>query len=194
MPWIPQSGIVDAPPESDGVNLLQNRNENALGPFDGRAAAHIWVASNRCFITTNARYVPAPAPGVAGELLLRRDMRWGTDDPTLWPHEYNDGFAHFGAIPRRPFTEKSKETLGTKGALWGAAESPPVGGIAARPLGASHKKRRKRKSKKGEEERGAAAMATATAKAKAKATAKATATATAIDKGDGDNDGEERDG
>ncbi|KAJ6530238.1 hypothetical protein B0H19DRAFT_967944, partial [Mycena capillaripes] len=79
---------------------------------DGRAAAHIWVASNRCFITTNARYVPAPAPGVAGELLLRRDMRWGTDDPTLWPHEYNDGFAHFGAIPRRPFTEKSKETLG----------------------------------------------------------------------------------
>jgi hypothetical protein len=39
-------------------------------------------------------------------------MRWGPDDPTLWPHEYDDYFAHFGAIPRRPSTEQGRETLG----------------------------------------------------------------------------------
>ncbi|KAJ6593737.1 hypothetical protein B0H19DRAFT_919818 [Mycena capillaripes] len=82
-----------------------------LGPFDGRVAAHVWIENTRCFITTNARYVPSPPSSDANELLLRRDMRWGPDDPTLWPHEYNDHFAHFGAIPRRPSTEQDRETL-----------------------------------------------------------------------------------
>ncbi|KAJ7468356.1 hypothetical protein B0H11DRAFT_1921223 [Mycena galericulata] len=113
MPWISQTGVADAPAECDGVNLLQNRNDDArLGPFDGRVAAHLWVANNRCFITTNARYVPAFAPGDANELRLRCDMRWGPDDPTLWPHEYSDYYPHFGAVPRRPSTESGKATIG----------------------------------------------------------------------------------
>ncbi|KAJ7440104.1 hypothetical protein B0H11DRAFT_2253265 [Mycena galericulata] len=88
------------------------RTAPALGPYDGRVAAHVWVKNNHCFITTNARYIPAFPPGVENELYLRRDMRWGPDDPTLWPHEYSDYYSHFGAIPRRPSTEKGKSTLG----------------------------------------------------------------------------------
>ncbi|KAJ7038722.1 hypothetical protein C8F04DRAFT_1255643 [Mycena alexandri] len=109
---IPPPGVVDAPPESDGVNLLHNRNETAvLGPYDGKVAAHVWVSHNRCFITSNAEYVPAPASAASDKLLLRRDMRWGPDDPTLWPHEYTDHYAHFGAIRRRPSTAEGVEKL-----------------------------------------------------------------------------------
>ncbi|KAJ7715623.1 hypothetical protein B0H16DRAFT_1741780 [Mycena metata] len=109
-------GVVDAPPESNGVNLLQYRNETAvLGPWDGKVAAHVWVSNNRCFITTNANYVAAPASAVPDKLFLRRDMRWGPDDPTPWPLAYSDYFSHFGAIRRRPSTA---EAAGTSWILW----------------------------------------------------------------------------
>ncbi|KAJ7935733.1 hypothetical protein B0H13DRAFT_2304233 [Mycena leptocephala] len=138
MSWTSQAGVVDAPAEIDGVNLLRNRDENAvLGPFDGRVAAHIWIASNRCFITTNARYVPSPSAGDPSEIVLRRDMRWGPDDPTLWPREYDDHFAHFAAIPRQPSTEKGRETLGI---MWWNPDrtdftSPESGMTVTRGLG-----------------------------------------------------------
>ncbi|KAJ7017593.1 hypothetical protein C8F04DRAFT_1200294 [Mycena alexandri] len=109
-------GVVDAPLESNGVNLLQYRNESAvLGPWDGRVAVHVWVSNNRCFITTNANYMAAPASAVSDKLFLRRDMRWGPDDPTLWPLAYSDYFSHFGAIRRRP---SNAEAAGTSWILW----------------------------------------------------------------------------
>ncbi|KAJ7720321.1 hypothetical protein B0H14DRAFT_3520988 [Mycena olivaceomarginata] len=129
MSWSSQADVVDAPSESGGVNLLQNRNDSAvLGPFDGRVASHIWVGNNPCFITTNASYVPAPAPGVPNQLLLRRDI---------------DYFAHFGAIPRRPSTEKGEEKLRI---MWWNPEridftSPASGQSITRGLGKlSHSK------------------------------------------------------
>lgn len=63
-------------------------------------------------------------------------MRWGPDDPTLWPHEYSDYFAHFGAIPRRPSTEKDKTRLGIM--FWNPDRSDfvsPEGQTITRGLG-----------------------------------------------------------
>ncbi|KAF8144834.1 hypothetical protein K438DRAFT_1992397 [Mycena galopus ATCC 62051] len=71
-----------------------------LGPYDGRVAAHVLVGSTSCYITTNTDYVPG-LPPAGDELLFRQDMRWGPDDPTLWPHHYSETYCHLGAIPRR---------------------------------------------------------------------------------------------
>lgn len=38
-------------------------------------------------------------------------MRYGPDDPTLWPQQYSEEFCHLGAIPRRPVTSKAKATM-----------------------------------------------------------------------------------
>jgi hypothetical protein len=65
-----------------------------------------------CFVTSNAHYIPALAPSLPDKLFLRQDMRYGPDDPTLWPQEYSDNFCHMGAIPRKPTTEKGKQALG----------------------------------------------------------------------------------
>jgi hypothetical protein len=64
-------------------------------------------------------------------------MRWGPDDPTLWPREYDDHFAHFAAIPRQPSTEKGRETLGI---MWWNPDrtdftSPESGMTVTRGLG-----------------------------------------------------------
>ncbi|KAJ7792292.1 hypothetical protein B0H14DRAFT_3499397 [Mycena olivaceomarginata] len=109
----PTPPVVDAPSVQNGVDLLKNRNEHSthLGPFDGRVGAHVAVASTSCFITTNATYVPG-FPPAGDNLVLRRDMRWGPDDPTLWPHQYSDRFSHLGAIPRRPTTAEGRKNLG----------------------------------------------------------------------------------
>jgi hypothetical protein len=49
----------------------------------------------------NASYVPG-LPLSKEDLLLRRDMRWGPDDPTLWLHEYSEMYCHLGVVPWRP--------------------------------------------------------------------------------------------
>ena len=36
------------------------------------------------------------------ELKLRADMRYGPDDPMLWPQPWVDMYCHLGAIPRKP--------------------------------------------------------------------------------------------
>ncbi|KAF7376383.1 hypothetical protein MSAN_00053800 [Mycena sanguinolenta] len=89
------STVQDAPAEVNGVNLMRNCNEDRfLGPYDGRVAAHVIFNNVQCFITTNADYVPGFAPILPNQLCLRRDMRWGPDDPTLWPFEYSSRYAH----------------------------------------------------------------------------------------------------
>ncbi|KAJ7747589.1 hypothetical protein B0H14DRAFT_3514014 [Mycena olivaceomarginata] len=110
----PTPPVVDAPSIQNGVDLLKNRNEHSthLGPFDGRVGTHVAVASTSCFITTNATYVPGFPPPAGGNLVLRRDMRWGPNDPTLWPHQYSDRFSHLGAIPRCPTTAEGRKNLG----------------------------------------------------------------------------------
>lgn len=35
------------------------------------------------------------------EVYLRADVRYGPDDPTLWPQPWTAQFPHLGAIPRK---------------------------------------------------------------------------------------------
>ncbi|KAJ7921960.1 hypothetical protein B0H13DRAFT_1984044 [Mycena leptocephala] len=122
----------------NGVDLLKNRNDEAkLSPFDGRVATHVTVSGLACFVTSNARYIPALPSGSANTLRLRKDMRYGPDDPTLWPQEYSTGFCHLGAIPKKPTTQRGKEALGV---MWWDPDpkdfvSPESGLTLARGLG-----------------------------------------------------------
>ncbi|KAJ7821421.1 hypothetical protein B0H13DRAFT_2682014 [Mycena leptocephala] len=96
-----------------GVNLLRNHNDQIrLGPFDGRVSAIIELSGSPFFVTSNASYIPALPQGASDALLLRKDMRYGPDDPTLWPQQYSSDFCHLGAIPRKPSTEREREALG----------------------------------------------------------------------------------
>lgn len=53
-------------------------------------------------MTTNVDYIPAmPSVKTPHEVFLRADMRYGTDDPTLWPQPFSQKFCHFAAIPQR---------------------------------------------------------------------------------------------
>ncbi|KAF8188611.1 hypothetical protein K438DRAFT_1764349 [Mycena galopus ATCC 62051] len=98
---IDPSSAADLPSIHNGVDLLGYRdlNKKRLGPYDGRVAAHVAVGGTSCYITTNAGYVPG-LPPAGDELFLRQDMRWGPDDPTLWPPHYSETYCHLGAIPR----------------------------------------------------------------------------------------------
>ncbi|KAJ7496266.1 hypothetical protein B0H11DRAFT_1910025 [Mycena galericulata] len=85
------------------VDLLRNRNPLArLGPFDGRVGAIIQSNAESYYITTNADYIPAmPSISLPHKVYLRSDMRFGTDDPTLWPQPYSRIYSHLAAIPKR---------------------------------------------------------------------------------------------
>jgi hypothetical protein len=41
-------------------------------------------------------------PTQNSEVKLRADMRYGSDDPTLWPQPWVETCCHLGAIPRKP--------------------------------------------------------------------------------------------
>lgn len=59
-------------------------------------------AKNEWVITTpNQEAIPLPPWGVRN-VRLRADMRFGLDDPTLWPQFYTLDFPHLAAIPRKP--------------------------------------------------------------------------------------------
>ncbi|KAJ7205380.1 hypothetical protein B0H12DRAFT_1080326 [Mycena haematopus] len=54
------------------------------------------------FITTNVDYVPAvPSLTLPRAVFLRPDMRYGTDDPTLWPQQWSAHHCHLAMIPQR---------------------------------------------------------------------------------------------
>ncbi|KAJ6607489.1 hypothetical protein B0H10DRAFT_2227793 [Mycena sp. CBHHK59/15] len=42
-------------------------------------------------------------------------MRYGPDDPTLWPQAYSSAFCHLGAIPKKPTSEKK---IKEHGIMW----------------------------------------------------------------------------
>ncbi|KAJ7168290.1 hypothetical protein C8R43DRAFT_945487 [Mycena crocata] len=54
------------------------------------------------FITTNADYIPAlPSLEIPHRIFLRSDMRYGTDDPALWPQQWSAHYSHFALIPKK---------------------------------------------------------------------------------------------
>ncbi|KAJ7197323.1 hypothetical protein B0H12DRAFT_1245069 [Mycena haematopus] len=74
----------------------------SLGSFDGRVGAVAHLGAEHYFITTHADYIPAlPSLKIPHALFLRSDMRYGTDDPTLWPQRWEARYCHFPAIARR---------------------------------------------------------------------------------------------
>ncbi|KAJ7210376.1 hypothetical protein GGX14DRAFT_363312 [Mycena pura] len=85
------------------LDLLRNRDSGAsLGPFDGKVAAMAHNAGEHYFITTNADYVPAlPSLELPHAVFLRTDMRYGSDDPTLWPQQFTQRYCHLAAIARQ---------------------------------------------------------------------------------------------
>ncbi|KAJ7076149.1 hypothetical protein B0H15DRAFT_864487 [Mycena belliarum] len=90
-------------PHAHSVDLLRNRDPlTPLGPFDGKAAAHAQIGAKHFFITTNADYVPAvPSLQLPHKVYLRTDMRYGPDDPTLWPQQYAAYYCHLPLISRK---------------------------------------------------------------------------------------------
>lgn len=74
----------------------------SLGPFDARVSAIIRFDGESYYVATNASYVPALPIRPNHSVFLREDMRFGEDDPTLWPQNYSSFFCHLGAIRRKP--------------------------------------------------------------------------------------------
>ncbi|KAJ7746140.1 hypothetical protein DFH07DRAFT_748528 [Mycena maculata] len=85
------------------MDLLRNRDPKvALGSFDGKVAVLATLQGENYFITTNTDYVPAlPSLQLPHALFLWSDMRYGTDDPTLWPQQYTAHFCHLPAIAKK---------------------------------------------------------------------------------------------
>jgi len=69
-----------------------------LGPFDGKAGA---VLGDWLITTPNQDIIWLP-PWSQRRVRLRADVRYGFDDPTLWPQSYVIEYPHLGAIPRKP--------------------------------------------------------------------------------------------
>ncbi|KAJ7827410.1 hypothetical protein B0H13DRAFT_2373840 [Mycena leptocephala] len=84
-------------------DLLRNRDPtSALGSFDGKVAALAQIGGEHYFITTNVDYVPSvPSLRLPHALFLWSDMRYGTDDPTLWPQEWTQRYCHLPAIAKK---------------------------------------------------------------------------------------------
>ncbi|KAJ7141933.1 hypothetical protein C8R43DRAFT_1131242 [Mycena crocata] len=105
------------------IDLLRNRNMNSpLGPFDGEVAAMVQLGAETYFVTTNTDYIPAvPSLQLPHKLYLRSDMRYGTDDPTLWPQQFTECYCHFAAIAkkgvRRDLTSMPRTQISSSGLI-----------------------------------------------------------------------------
>ncbi|KAJ7895875.1 hypothetical protein B0H14DRAFT_2558348 [Mycena olivaceomarginata] len=86
------NAATSAQPFPHSVDLLRNRNFlKPLGPFDGKVAAFAQLD-----------YVPAiPSLETPHSVYLRSDMRYRTDDPTLWPPQFTDHYCHLAVIAKK---------------------------------------------------------------------------------------------
>ncbi|KAJ7734295.1 hypothetical protein B0H16DRAFT_1731896 [Mycena metata] len=97
--------VEQAPAIVEGVDLLKNhRVHSDLGTLDcgGRVTAHVVMGNTSYVITTNTHYVPRLPEVDPKQILIRRDMRFGPDDPVLWPRLYSKEFCPLPAIPKAP--------------------------------------------------------------------------------------------
>lgn len=85
------------------IDLLRNRAPTLpLGPFDGNVGAFAQLGAQHYFITTNADYIPTlPSLQHPHAVYLRSDMRYGTDDPTLWPQQWTSEYCHMPLIAQK---------------------------------------------------------------------------------------------
>lgn len=78
--------------------------------IDGNVAG-IW--GDAIITTPNQSFVPEVPLRCSVSVHLRRDFRFGPDDPTLWPQAYLKKFPHLGCICRKPF-----DKLDELGMMW----------------------------------------------------------------------------
>ncbi|KAJ7860690.1 hypothetical protein B0H14DRAFT_3134785 [Mycena olivaceomarginata] len=85
------------------LDLLRNRDAtSSLGPFNGQVAAIAQLRGESYFITTNTDYVPTlPSLQLPHALFLRSNMRYGTDNPTLWPQQFTAHYCHLPVIAKQ---------------------------------------------------------------------------------------------
>ncbi|KAJ7868202.1 hypothetical protein B0H14DRAFT_2503927 [Mycena olivaceomarginata] len=103
----------DVPAVVGGFDLLRNRHvDSEIGALDGRVAAYCEMGKTIYFITTNARYVPLVPRIDPRQLVVCRDMRYGHDDPVLWPRMVSTTYPHLAAIPKAPTTVRGREQHG----------------------------------------------------------------------------------
>ncbi|KAJ7026203.1 hypothetical protein C8F04DRAFT_966692 [Mycena alexandri] len=99
-----------------------------LGPFDGKVGAVLQIAGESYFVTTNTDYIPVPPIRKNAKIVLRSDMRYGEDDPTLWPQNYSRFYSHLGAIRKKPAAGKKSAI----GCMWW---DPDAGDFISRETG-----------------------------------------------------------
>ncbi|KAJ7488482.1 hypothetical protein B0H11DRAFT_2230015 [Mycena galericulata] len=93
-------------------DFLKNRNPLAkLGPFDGNVAAVVEMNGVDYLITTHADYVPELPLTAEHDVFLRTDLRYGTDDFTLWPQQFSIRFCHLAAIRTQAAAERDTEIM-----------------------------------------------------------------------------------
>jgi hypothetical protein len=85
--------------------------EARLTVFDGYAGALVQESKTKewFFITTFANYIPHLPRW--SDILRRKDMRYGTDDPAQWPQKFSSKFPHLAAMPCR-------REIGELGIMW----------------------------------------------------------------------------
>ncbi|KAK7065032.1 hypothetical protein R3P38DRAFT_2827641 [Favolaschia claudopus] len=103
--------VVDSDSVVEGVDLFKNRPSSTeqIGALDGRTAAYFVIGGASYFITTNVRYVPLLPPIDPKQIMVRRDMRYGPDDPVLWPHL--ETYCHLAAIPKAPKSSRNVRVM-----------------------------------------------------------------------------------
>ncbi|KAJ7019173.1 hypothetical protein C8F04DRAFT_1039596 [Mycena alexandri] len=119
-------------PHPHSVDLLRNRDlSRPLTSFDGNVGAWAQIGPEHYFITSNADYIPAlPSIETPHRVYLRTDMRYGTDDPTLWPQQWAPEYCHL------PFIWKKGAHRELDVMWWNASrEDFVVGSAVTRGLG-----------------------------------------------------------
>ncbi|KAJ7681686.1 hypothetical protein B0H17DRAFT_1333643 [Mycena rosella] len=77
---------------------------NAGAPLklgDSKIAALVSFKGISYYIITNANYIPALPIRPEHSIFMRDNCRFGDDDYTLWPQQYNKMYCHLGAIHQR---------------------------------------------------------------------------------------------
>jgi hypothetical protein len=111
---------------------------DTAGVFGGTGAI-VQTSGAPNLVTTNVDWIPA-IPGRTHQIYVRKDLRYGEDDITLWPQQYSTTYCHLGCIRTRQGTPPEWAIL-----WWDPADEDFVKGSATstltEPLGKLHRAR-----------------------------------------------------
>ncbi|KAJ7874912.1 hypothetical protein B0H13DRAFT_1894399 [Mycena leptocephala] len=106
--------VKDAPSVVEGVDLLkidEKQQELPLAHLT-EGSPHISCWARLVFRHHKRALRPLMPPTDPKKIMVRRDMRYGPDDPVLWPQLYTDTFCHLAAIPKAPTSAQGQQKLG----------------------------------------------------------------------------------